>query len=73
MHFNSLCTFSKLEKAKKKNKLTLGNVSEESYKHKRLCIRELIFDDLDYGQDASADLFWSVTMIVSARPQHNHL
>lgn len=49
------------------------NVSQESYKHKRLCIRKLVFDDLDYGQDASADLFRSVTMIVSAYPQHNNL
>lgn len=73
MQFTSLCTFLILEKAKYKNKPTLGNVSRASYKHKRPCIRKLVFDDLDYGQDASADLFRSVTMIVGANPQHHNL
>lgn len=44
-----------------------------TYQHKRLCIRELVLDDLNYGQDAVADLLRIVTMIVSAYPQHNNL
>lgn len=49
------------------------NGSEEPYQHKRLCVRELVLDDLNYGQDAVADLLRTVTMIVSAYPQHNDL
>lgn len=47
--------------------------SQEPYQHKRLCIRELVLDDLNYGQDAVADLLRIVTMIVRAYPQHNNL
>lgn len=58
---------------KKENRQILKNAFQESYKHKRLCVGKLIFDDLDDGQDASADLFRSVTMVVRAYPQHNNL
>lgn len=36
-------------------------------------MRELVLDDLDNSQDASTDLFSSMTMIVSAYPQHHNL
>lgn len=36
-------------------------------------MRELVLDDLDNSHDAFADLFGSVTMIVSAYPQHYNL
>lgn len=51
----------------------LQDGSQEPYQHKRLCIRELVLDDLNYGQDAVADLLRIVAMIVSAYPQHNNL
>lgn len=36
-------------------------------------MRELVLDDLDNSHDAFADLFSSVTMIVSPYPQHYNL
>jgi len=30
-------------------------------------------DHVDDGHDASKNLLWSVTMIISAHPQHHHL
>lgn len=58
---------------KENNRQILKNVFQESYKHKRLCVGKLIFDDLDDGQDAPADLFRSVTVVVRAYPQHDNL
>lgn len=49
------------------------NGPQAPYQHKRLCMRELVLDDLNYGQDAVADLLRIVTMIVSAHPQHHDL
>ncbi len=45
----------------------------KTYKYKRPGIRKLVFDDLDNSHYASTDLFSSVTMIVSAHPQHYNL
>lgn len=55
------------------NGQTLQEGAQGPYQHKRLCMRELVLDDLNYGQDAVADLLRIVTMIVSAHPQHNNL
>lgn len=42
-------------------------------KYKRPGMGELVLDDLDNSHDASTDLFSSLTMIVSAYPQHYNL
>lgn len=47
--------------------------AQEPYQHECLRIRELVLDDLNYGQDAAADLLRGVTVIVGAHPQHNNL
>lgn len=53
--------------------LPLRNASQKTYKYKGPGMRELVLDDLDNSHDAFADLFGSVTMIVSAYPQHYNL
>lgn len=53
--------------------LPLRNASEKTYKYKRPGMGELVLDDLDNSHDTSTDLFSSLTMIVSAYPQHYNL
>lgn len=53
--------------------LPLRNASQKTYKYKCPGMRELVLDDLDNSHDAFADLFSSVTMIVSPYPQHYNL
>ena len=45
----------------------------KTYKYKRRGMGELVLDDLDNSHDASTDLFSSLTVIVSANPQHHNL
>lgn len=46
---------------------------KNTYKYKRVGIGKLVLDNLDNSQDASTDLFRSVTVIVSSYPQHYDL
>lgn len=41
--------------------------------YKSVSTGQFLMDHTDDGHDASTDLFWGVTMIIRAYPQHHHL